>query len=223
MLYFGRFVKRYKRFFVEVEWNQKIIVCHNPNTGSMKNLLVEGAPVCFSESLNPKRSLKYTLEGIYIQDQWIHTNTIKVNSIVYEHIRNGSIIEFQPYFEIKHEYRLLNKRLDFYIESFQGPILVEVKSVSLFDDKYAMFPDAKTKRGLEHLQVLKESIQLGYKPYLLYLIQSNRSKFRCAEEFDKKYCEYYYSVVPKYIKPLFYRNIFDPYKNSFTLTKIDIV
>ena len=35
----GKFIKRYKRFFVDIEINKKIVTAHCPNTGSMKGLL----------------------------------------------------------------------------------------------------------------------------------------------------------------------------------------
>ena len=35
----GQFIKRYKRFFVDVKINGKIITAHCPNTGSMYGLL----------------------------------------------------------------------------------------------------------------------------------------------------------------------------------------
>ena len=41
----GKLLKRYKRFFVDVKINKKIIVAHCPNTGSMKGLLDEGNDV----------------------------------------------------------------------------------------------------------------------------------------------------------------------------------
>ena len=38
----GEFVKRYKRFFVDVKIKGKIITAHCPNTGSMQGLLSAG-------------------------------------------------------------------------------------------------------------------------------------------------------------------------------------
>ena len=35
----GLFIKRYKRFFVDVKINNKIVTTHCPNTGSMYGLL----------------------------------------------------------------------------------------------------------------------------------------------------------------------------------------
>ena len=45
----GKFVKRYKRFFSDIEVNKKIITAHCPNTGSMMGLLNEGNDVWFTK------------------------------------------------------------------------------------------------------------------------------------------------------------------------------
>ena len=56
----GEFIKRYKRFFVDVKIGNKIVTAHCPNTGSMMGLLYKGAKVWVSKSNNPNRKLKYT-------------------------------------------------------------------------------------------------------------------------------------------------------------------
>ena len=38
----GTLIKRYKRFFVDIKFKNKIITAHCPNTGSMKGLLKNG-------------------------------------------------------------------------------------------------------------------------------------------------------------------------------------
>ena len=58
----GLFIKRYKRFFVDIKINNKIITAHCPNTGSMYGLLKKGNKVWISKSNNPNRKLKYTLK-----------------------------------------------------------------------------------------------------------------------------------------------------------------
>ena len=60
----GLFIKRYKRFFVDVKINNQIVTAHCPNTGSMLGLLKKGNKVWVSKSNNPNRKLKYTLEII---------------------------------------------------------------------------------------------------------------------------------------------------------------
>ena len=41
----GKFIKRYKRFFVDIKVNSQIVTAHCPNTGSMMGLLKEGNDV----------------------------------------------------------------------------------------------------------------------------------------------------------------------------------
>ena len=62
----GTLIKRYKRFFVDIKYKNKVITGHCPNTGSMLGLLKKGNKVWFSKSDDPKRKLKYTLQIIEI-------------------------------------------------------------------------------------------------------------------------------------------------------------
>ena len=77
----GLFIKRYKRFFVDVKSHGKIITAHCPNTGSMEGLLKKGNKVWLSESDNPKRKLKYTLEIIEDAYSKVGVNTHLTNKI----------------------------------------------------------------------------------------------------------------------------------------------
>ena len=55
-------IKRYKRFFADVNLDGQIVTAHCPNTGSLKSCWEEGRAAYISESDNPERKLKYTLE-----------------------------------------------------------------------------------------------------------------------------------------------------------------
>ena len=57
----GKFQRRYKRFFTDIEVNNKTVVAHCPNTGSMMGLLDQGNEAWISEHNDPKRKLKFTL------------------------------------------------------------------------------------------------------------------------------------------------------------------
>jgi len=79
----GTLVKRYKRFFVDINYKDKIITAHCPNTGSMMGLLNKGNKTWFSESSNPKRKLKYSLEIIRVGKSLVGINTLLANIMVY--------------------------------------------------------------------------------------------------------------------------------------------
>ena len=66
----GKLIKRYKRFFTDIELDEEIVTAHCPNTGSMKGLLDKGNEVYISKSDNPIRKLKYTLEIIKVKKKF---------------------------------------------------------------------------------------------------------------------------------------------------------
>ena len=88
----GVFIKRYKRFFVDVQIENKVITAHCPNTGSMKGLLKEVNKVWLSKSNNPDRKLKYTLQIIEDHNSKVGVNTHLTNKIVLDALRNNPLV-----------------------------------------------------------------------------------------------------------------------------------
>lgn len=182
----GKFIKRYKRFFADVEVNNKVIKAHCPNTGSMLGLLDKDNEVWISKADDPKRKLKFTLEMIKSNKRIIGVNTHRANRIVENGLKNKLLKEFVSIKNIKSEYKYSDDtRFDFLCDKN----LIEVKNVTLNrNNDIAEFPDAVTSRGSKHLIKLIESIKKGFKPYVLFLIQiENISKFRIAKDIDSDY------------------------------------
>ena len=171
----GLFIKRYKRFFVDVKINNEIITAHCPNTGSMYGLLKAGNKVWVSKSNNPKRKLKYTLEIIEDNKSKVGVNTHFANKIVLHALRNKLIKEFKNISVIKPETKFgKNSRFDFLIINKKNRTFIEVKNVTLSRKKgLAEFPDAITTRGLKHINELVKASKKNYKIFILYLIQRN--------------------------------------------------
>ena len=88
----GKLIKRYKRFFTDIEVNNKILTAHCPNTGSMMGLLNEGNDVWVTKHNDPKRKLKFTLEMVKVKKRIIGVNTHRANRIV-EHALNNKLID----------------------------------------------------------------------------------------------------------------------------------
>ena len=186
----GLFVKRYKRFFVDIKISNKIITAHCPNTGSMFGLLKKGNKVWISKSNNPNRKLKYTLEIIEDENSKVGVNTHSTNKIVYHALQNNLIEEFDNISEIKQEVKFgLNTRFDFLVSSKKYKAFIEVKNVTLSREKdLAEFPDAITTRGLKHINELLKASKKNYKIFILYLIQRDDCKsFAIAKDIDPNY------------------------------------
>ena len=203
----GQFVKRYKRFFVYIKVKDKIITAHCPNTGSMSGLLKKGNKVWLVKSDNPKRKLKYTLQIIEVNKKKIGVNTHLTNKIVLHALENNLVKEFGKNIEIKPETKFgSNTRFDFLITQNNLKAFVEVKNVTLSRiNGLAEFPDAITARGLKHINELIKASKMGYKIFILYLIQREDCKFfRIAKDIDIEYSNSLSKAVKKKLNVLCY-------------------
>ncbi len=209
----GELVKRYKRFFVDVKINNKIITAHCPNTGSMMGLLSANNKVWLSKSENPERKLKYTLQIIENKKSMVGVNTHLTNKIVLEALEENSIKELKNLDNIKSEVKFgKNTRFDFLISKNNKKIFVEVKNVTLSRKKgVAEFPDAVTARGLKHISELINASKRGFETYLLFLIQRNDcNQFKIAKDIDPDYYKLLTEAAKKKLNIICYDCKFSP-------------
>ena len=186
----GKLIRRDKRFFTDIEVNNKTLTAHCPNTGSMMGLLDKGNHVWISRANDPKRKLKYTLEMIKVKKRIIGVNTYRANRIVEHGLNNKLIKEFNSIKNIKAEFKYSDDtRFDFLCDKK----ILEVKNTTLTrQNDLAEFPDAVTERGTKHIQKLMESIKKDYKPYVLFLTQiQGINNFRIAKDIDANYYNVY--------------------------------
>ena len=199
-----KLIKIYKRFFTDIEVNNKILIAHCPNTGSMMGLLDKGNDVWITKHNDPKRKLKYTLEMIKVKKRIIGVNTHRANRIVEHALNNKLIDEFKSIKNIKAEFKYSDDtRFDFLCDRK----IIEVKNVTLLrNDDFAEFPDAVTSRGSKHLKMLINSIKKGYKPYVLFLTQiQDIDKFKIAKDIDANYYKNYIEAKKAGVNFIAYR------------------
>ena len=200
----GKLIKRYKRFFTDINVNNELITAHCPNTGSMMGLLSKGNEVWVTKNDNPNRKLKYTLEIIKVNKNMIGVNTHRANRIVEHGLKNQLINEFKKIKLIKPEFKFSkDTRFDFLCDKK----IIEVKNVTLMrKNKIAEFPDAVTSRGTKHLIKLVESMKKKFDPYVLFLTQIQGIEyFRIAKDIDYNYYENYLLAKKAGVNFLAYR------------------
>lgn len=188
----GRFLKRYKRFFADIEWNGKTITAHVPNTGSMKSCSEPDSPCLFSISKNLERKLPYTLEMIQTKaGTWVGVNTSQPNKLVKEALQFEHFDWWKGYEEIKPEFKIsAESRLDFALlkSGTEKKHFIEVKNVSLVENSIAKFPDAVSERGQKHLRDLMKLKEEGHSVEIVFTIQrSDATQFAPADEIDPEY------------------------------------
>jgi sugar fermentation stimulation protein A len=203
----GLFIKRYKRFFVDVKIGSKVVTAHCPNTGSMLGLLKKNNKVWLTRSDDPNRKLKYTLEIIQDNKSKVGVNTHLTNKIVLCALKLNLINEFKNNTNVKTEVKFnKNTRFDFLINEKKTKTFIEVKNVTLSRKPgIAEFPDAVTERGSKHISELINAKKEGYKSYILFVVQRNDCKyFKIASDIDAKYSKLIKEAVKKKINILCY-------------------
>ncbi|MFN7657669.1 MAG: DNA/RNA nuclease SfsA, partial [Dolichospermum sp.] len=162
-LYAGTLLKRYKRFFADIQLNSgELITAHCPNTGPMTGVSTIGSAVQVSKSDNPQRKLAYTLELIEVNDHattWVGVNTALPNRVIKLALEKHLFPELAEYEQVKSEVvygKDRKSRVDFYLtgNTQQRPIYLEVKNTTWSQGTLALFPDTETTRGQKHLQEL---------------------------------------------------------------------
>ncbi len=155
----GTLIKRYKRFFADIELDTgQVITAHCPNTGPMTGLYIPGNRVWVSHSDNPKRKLKYTWELIEVDDNgpiWVGVNTMLPNRVTKLLLEKKCIAELSDYEQLRTEvpYGQEKSRIDFLLTDAAGQrTYLEVKNTTWVQGPQALFPDTVTTRGQKHLR-----------------------------------------------------------------------
>lgn len=172
----ARFISRPNRFVALVDINGVEVSVHVKNTGRCHELLVPDALVYledFSCRLG-KRKLLYDLIAVEKNGLLINMDSQSPNKVTMEALESGKVKlpDMADPAVIRPETVYGDSRFDFYLEDKNGKKgFVEVKGVTLENDKIASFPDAPTERGLKHIYELVRAKENGYHSYVMFVIQ----------------------------------------------------
>ncbi|MGF7185105.1 sugar fermentation stimulation protein A [Desulfitispora alkaliphila] len=169
----GRFIARENRFVAVVEVDGIVGKAHVPNSGRMKELLVTGAPVSLVIKSQEGRKTKYKLASVKYKGIWVSIDSSIPNKLLEQSFLRRELFHFSQYRYIKSEVKKENSRFDFLLKSNENEKLmyVEAKSVTLVENKRALFPDAPTTRGKKHLDELKQIAIEGGEAAVVFIVQ----------------------------------------------------
>ena len=187
-------LRRYKRFLADVRFDSGVEdTVHCPNPGAMVGCATPGWKALVSDSGNPARKLRHTLELIHNGSIWIGVNPGLANAIAAEGMRAGVVPELADYADVRREAAWgEDTRFDFLLSGAAGSCYVEVKSVTLaMEDGCSGFPDAVTMRGAKHIRELLAAKAAGHRVVLLFVVQrgDGLAGMRAAREIDPVYAE----------------------------------
>ena len=171
----GKFLSRPNRFIANVEIDGNAEVCHVKNTGRCKELLIEGCTVWLEHSDSASRKTAFDLVAVEKGDRLINMDSQAPNKAVGEWLREK--MPFGEGFSVYPEKKYGNSRFDFYLESQDRKIFMEVKGCTLEKDGVVLFPDAPTLRGVKHIEELSHCLDEGYESYIMILVQMSDVKY----------------------------------------------
>ena len=167
----GIFLERPNRFIAHGLVDNHKEVIHVKNTGRCKELLVPGAKIFLEEFDHPNRKTKWDLIAVKKGDVLINMDSGAPNKVVGEWLLGNEISDFQGISMIKPEATYNTSRFDFYVETKEKKIYIEVKGVTLEADGVAKFPDAPSERAVKHVLELIQAKEEGYGAYVFFVIK----------------------------------------------------
>lgn len=202
----GIFLERPNRFLAKVRLKSKEeVLVHVHDSGRIKELLYKGNVVKIRKAKNiQKRKTKWDL----VSAKAIDGEEILLNSSFHRYIsenilKDEKISPFGKIDYLKAEVKHGHSRIDYLINKQGQKIWVEVKGVSLGENKKAIFPDAPSIRAVKHLETLMEIIEESKKKeraciFLLVFVDANI--FLPNDKTDKLFTEKFYQGMDRGIE-----------------------
>lgn len=167
------FLERPNRFIAYVDLLGKKETVHVKNTGRCRELLRKGATVYLEEGVNAQRGTQrktaFDLVAVKKGDRLINMDSQAPNKAVGEWLSKKEL--FSDLVKVRPETKYQNSRFDFYLETKNKKIFMEVKGVTLEEDGVVSFPDAPSERAVKHLKELVDAKRDGYEAYVMFVIQ----------------------------------------------------
>lgn len=178
------FLERPNRFLARVLLDGEETIAHVPDPGRLKELLLPGVEV-YLRPASGARKTKFDLVLVNYQGTLVSLDSTLPNRLVELALKKGFFQELVHYPQIQREVTYGESRLDFCLSSPADTCFIEVKSVTLVQDKAALFPDAPTIRGARHLRELIKAKAEGMRAISLFIIQrDDATSFSPHREMD---------------------------------------
>jgi len=184
----GRFIRRDNRFRATVSVQGKEAWAHVPNSGRLQELFQAGRPVWLAPASTPHRKTRYDLKLVEYTSVLVSVDARLPNPLLAEALAKKQLPGFD-YPTVEKEVNYGQSRLDFRLSGpDQGVCWVETKSVTLVEDRVAMFPDAPTGRGRRHLNELVRARNAGDQAAVIFVVQRpDARRFQPHQEADPQF------------------------------------
>jgi sugar fermentation stimulation protein A len=167
----GRFLRRDNRFRVTVEVGGEPVAAHLPNSGRLTELLIPGRPCLLKPASSPSRKTDFDLKLVEHAGVLVSVDARLPNPLLAEALQEARLAPFESHTRFEREVSLGESRVDFRLHMPDGPLWIETKSVTLVENRVALFPDAPTARGTRHVMELADAVEGGDRAAVVFVVQ----------------------------------------------------
>ncbi len=197
------FKSRPNKYVAEVDivkpFSEKCVVVHIHDPGRLSEILYPGNTLLLKNEDKPHRKTKWDVIAGKVNNDFVLIHSGYHRKIA-ESVFEKNILPFCENFKtIKAEVKYKNHRIDFVgTEHDNKKCWIEVKGCTLGKGQVALFPDAPTVRGANHLKILLELQNKGDNAKLVILIFApDVEYFMPNAETDKNFSEIFKYIVKK--------------------------
>ena len=177
------FVERPNRFIVHTDQEGAQFRTYVSNPGKLHEILLpETTDVLLKHK--PDTKTEWESLGAVWPARWdgdderaVFLNTGRVNDVADAYLSEGLVPGLEDATVTKREHTVGDSRFDFLMETPEGELLLEVKSVTLVERNMALFPDACSERATRHVEELTELARDGRQTAVLFMVQGRAEDF----------------------------------------------
>lgn len=188
----GVVVARPNRFIMDVDFGGTVERCHCPVVSRIGDINTVGRPCLVSDSHNPKRKLRRTVEALSLDQpqepdkRWIGINQNASNRYVEHFLRAGDLEQLAGHrgaTEVRREVALGASRLDFLVDNslyleVKTPMVQLQTAIPPYVPRLPEVPFSSTERAMRHLRELAASLHDHERAAILYCLYYDNTGFR---------------------------------------------
>lgn len=204
----GTLIRR-NRYLADVRLpNGDEVTAHCAHNGSMIGCSDPGSKVLLSQHNDPRRKLRHQVEIIYAGRTPVGIHTGRPLAVVAEAILQGKVSELAGYATLRREAAVAHgAHVDIALEgNGLRACFIQVKNVTMAENKVAYFPDAPNAQECERVLELTDLIREGYRGMAIFVAQrGDVEAFRPADHIDADFAETLRDCVARGVEVLVYR------------------
>ncbi|MDW8405303.1 DNA/RNA nuclease SfsA [Chloroflexus sp.] len=182
------FAARPSQFLIEAQMGGRMVRAHLADRGRLTDMLVPGARLLLAPREEIGRKTAFQVVAVYQGHDLVSLDTQLPNRLVAAALSLGALPQFARYSRVQREVQLGPHRIDFRLSEGLDTCWLEVKSVTRIIDNVAVFPDAPTERGSNHLELLTNAARNGQRAAVMFIIQRSQGcAFAPDESIDRAF------------------------------------